>query len=207
MDIKTETFGTLTQVAFDKTCRYLKSVGTRLSVEFDAAVTFAVAAVFTTGDATHINKLLPLLVLAKLEPMYRRVVVAFDIIPFPYDKKECQHVGKINKGRAAALKIIGTNGIPQWEGLLAAALAGEKPENKAAKAFNLESRADAFIKAARKEGCAEKDINAALAAARRKFAVESTVASPADQVRIEENKAQLAGRVTQVKAVAAQAAH
>lgn len=187
MDIKTETFGTLTQASFDKACKYLKAVGNRLSVEFDAAITFAVAAVFATGDATHINKVLPLLKLAKLEPMFRRTVVGFEIVPFHYDKAECQYVGKINKGRCAALKIVGTNGVPQWEGLLQAALDGEKPENKASKAFNLEGRADSFIKAARKEGCAEKDISKAIAAAKRKYPVDSTMLTPDDQVRVKEN--------------------
>jgi hypothetical protein len=200
MDIKTETFGTLTQASFDKACKYLKAVGNRIAVEFDAAITFAVAAVFATGDATHINKVLPLLKLAKLEPMYRRVVVGFEIIPFPYDKVECQHVGKINKGRCAALKIVDANGVPQWEGLLRAALDGEKPENKTAKAFNLEGRADSFIKAARKEGCAEKDINKAIAAAKRKFPVDSTMLTPDDQVRVKENKARHDGEVKKANA-------
>lgn len=203
MDIKTETFGTLTQAAFDKSCNYLKSVGTRIAVEFDAVVTFAVAAVFSTGDATHINKVLPILQLAKLEPMFRRTVVAFEIIPFHYDKAECQYVGKINQGRCAALKIVDNTGVPQWEGLLTAALAGEKPENKASKAFNLESRMDSLIKAARKEGATDLDITAAYRSAKRKYPVDSTMLTPDDQVRVKENKTRLAGDVAKQAAIAA----
>jgi len=195
MDIKTETFGTLTQAAFDKSVRYLKSVGNRIAVEFDAAVTFGVAAVFSTGDATHINKVLPILTLAKLEPMFRRTVVAFEIIPFHYDKAECQFIGKINKGRCAALKIVDTNGVPQWEGLLQAALDGEKPENKAPKAFNLESRMDSLFKAARKDGATDAEITAAYRGAKRKHPADSTMLTPDDQVRVEENKARLDGEV------------
>jgi hypothetical protein len=195
MEIKTETFGTLTQAAFDKSCRYLKSVGTRIAVEFEAVVTFGVAAVFSTGDATHINKVLPLLRIAKLEAMFRRTVVAFEIVPFHYDKAECQFIGKINKGRCAALKIVDTNGVPQWEGLLKAALDGEKPENKAPKAFNLESRMDSLFKAARKEGATDAEITAAYRSAKRKHPADSTMLTAKDQVRVEENKARLDGEV------------
>jgi hypothetical protein len=195
MDIKTETFGTLLQATFDKSCKYLKSVGKRLAIEFDNAVTFGVAAVFATGDATHINKVLPLLTIAGLEPKFRRTVVKHEIVAFHYDTKECQYIGKINQGRQAALKIVDKSGVPQWETLLAAALRGEMPENKAKQAFNLEGRADSFIKAARKEGCEEKDINKALAAARRKYPVDSTMLTPDDQVRVKDNKKRLAAAV------------
>jgi hypothetical protein len=199
MDIKTESFGTLTQVVFDKSLKYLKSVGSRLALEFDNTIKFAVAAVFHTGDATHINKVLPVLVLAKLEPMFRRVVVAFEIIPFNYDRKECQYTGKISVGRRAALELV-VNGVPQWETLLIAALQGELPENKTTPAFNLENRSDSFFKAARKAGHTDIEINKALAASRRKHPVDSTMLTPKDQ------KVVKAARKTQDVAEVAKAA-
>jgi hypothetical protein len=202
MEIKTETFGTLTSQAFDKTCRYLKSVGNRLSVEFDAAVTFAVAACINTGDYTHVNKVLPLLRVAKLEAMFRRTVVAHDVIPFHYDTKECQYVGKISAGRMAALKIVDKNGVPQWETLLKAALSDEKPENKKPKAFNLESRMDSLFKAARKAGATDAEITAAYRSAKKKHPADSTMLTPDDQVRVKENKDRHDAEVKKTNAVA-----
>lgn len=202
MDINTQLFGTLTLATFDKACGYLKAAGKRIAVEFDNAITFGVAAVFATGDATHINKVLPLLKLAKLEPMFRRTVVAFEIVPFHYDKAECQYIGKINKGRCAALKIVDANGIPQWEGLLQAALEGEKPENKAPKAFNLESRMDSLFKAARKDGATNQDISKAYAAAKRKHPEDSTMTTPENQTLITENEARFNGEVKKAQALA-----
>jgi len=201
MDINTKTFGTLTQDAFDKTCRYLKSVGNRLSVEFDAAVTFAVAACIETGDYAHVNKLLPLLQVAKLEAMFRRTVVAHDVLPFHYDSKECQVVGKVSAGRMAALKIVDKNGIPQWETLLKAALSDEKPENKAPKAFNLESRMDSLFKAARKDGASDAEITAAYRSAKKKHPADSTMLTPDDQVRVKENNARHEAEVKKANAV------
>jgi hypothetical protein len=198
MEIKTETFGTLTSKAFDKTCRYLKSVGNRLSVEFDNAVTFGVAAVYATGDATHI-KVLPLLQLAKLEPMFRRTVVAFDLVPFNYDAKSCQFTGKIKPGLRAAMESH-RNGVPQWETVLLAALAGEKPENKSKQAYNLENRANSFVKQAVKEGHTMTEINRALATARRANPEDSTMATPADQKLIAENSERHDAKVEVAKA-------
>lgn len=195
MDIKTITFGNLTQAAYDTALGYLKRAGSRIALEFETAVIFGVAAVFKTGDATHINRVLPALKLAKLEPMYRRTVVAFDIVPFHYDKGECQHVGKINVGRRAALQIVDDKGVPQWEGLLRAALDGEKPENKTPREFNLDARFDSLLKAARKAGSTDAEITAAYRAAKRKHPADSTMMSPQDQERVADNAKKHAEKV------------
>ena len=202
MDIKTETFGTLTQAAFDKSVKYLTQVGKRIAIEFDTVVTFAVAAMFNTGDVTHVNKVLPILHIAKLGPMVERVLVGFEIVPFNFDKQAFQFTGKINVGRAAALKLI-VAGVPQWEGLLKAALAGEKPENKAKQAFNLESRMDSLIKAARKNGSTSAEITAAYASAKRKHPADSTMLDPANQQLVKDNAANHAAHVAVAVANAA----
>lgn len=205
MDIQTKTFGKVLQAAFDKSCKYIGSVGKRLGFEFDTAVTFAVAAVFATGDTSHINRVLPLLKIAKLEAMFKRTVVAFEIIPFAYDSVLAQYPGKINVGRCAALKVE-VNGVPQWETLLRAALDGEKPENKPDRAFNLDSRMNNLIKIAREHG--KTDVELAYAVREGKKAhpyvvpEDSTFLSPDDQNRVKDNKKLLDKKVAQSKKAA-----
>jgi len=161
MDITTKTFGELTQKAFNKTVGYFNRVGKTISAHFDTGVTYGVAAVFDTGDATHINKLLPALVVAGLEPKFRRTVVAHGLVPFGYDKDSCQFVGKIKKGLRATLEMTDAKtGIPQWEIVLRAALDGELPENKAKAAWKLETRMAGLLKKAIEEGYTVQDIRA-----------------------------------------------
>ena len=160
MDITTKTFGELTQAAFNKTVGYFNRVGKTIKAHFNTGVTFGVAAVFDTGDATHINKLLPALVVAGLEPKFRRTVVAHGLVPFTYDKDSCQYTGKIQKGKRAALEMLNTDKVPQWEIVLRAALDGELPENKAPAAWKLETRLPGLLKKALEEGYTVKDIRA-----------------------------------------------
>jgi hypothetical protein len=192
MEIITKTFGKLTQDAYDKSCKYLKSIGKRVSFEFDTAVIFAVASVYETGDVAHVNNLIPILKLANLEPAFRRTVVAFDLIPFNYDAGALQYTGKIKKGDRAAMEVE-RDGVPQWEIVLRAALDGEKPENKSKPVFNLESRMANLFKAARKEGKTDAEINEAIKAARKLHphikAVDSKTMDPANQKRVKDNKA------------------
>lgn len=206
MDIDTKTFGTLTQDMFDTSCKYLKSVGTRLAFEFDTAVIFAVAAVFATGDVTHINKVLPLFKLAKLEPMFNRVVVAFNIIPFNYDSAASAYDGKIRVGDRATMETE-RDGIPQWEILLRAALDGEKPENKAKRSFNLESRMNNLVKLAREEGKTDTELASAYKAAKKNHpyvvAADSNMLSAEDQQRVKDNALRLDGEVKKAAAKAA----
>ena len=147
MDIKTETFGTITAKAFAVAGGYIKRVSARLKQEFEVVLVYGAGAVFATGDATHINKYLPALVLAGLEAKFRKVIVNHNIIPFAYDNKVCQFTGKINVGRRADLEMI-VNGCPQWETLLRAALDGAKPENNT-KAFVLEAKLTTLVKGLR----------------------------------------------------------
>lgn len=203
MDIKTETLGTITQAAYDKSVKYIKSVGKRLALEFRNSIVYGVGAVFKTGDATHINKVLPFMVIANLEPAYRRVVVKHDIIPFKYNAKTCQHTGKIDGGRRAALEVL-VEGVPQWETLLNAALNGEEAE-KAPAAFVLATRLSGLVKKDRNQETPHSDaeIRKLINEALKEFpmvAKESTMATAEDQQRIEDNKTHLAGRVAKAKA-------
>ena len=147
MDIKTETFGTITAEAFATAGGYIKRVATRLKHEFEVVLVYGVGAVLQTGDATHINKYLPALVLAGLEAKFRKVIVNHNIIPFAYDNKVCQFTGKISVARRADLEMI-VGGVPQWETLLQAALDGAKPENNT-KAFVLEAKLATLVKGLR----------------------------------------------------------
>lgn len=203
MDIQTKTFGTLLQKAFDKSCKYIGSVGKRLAFEFETAVTFAVAAVFATGDVGHVNKILPLLKIARLEAMFKRTIVAFEIIPFAYDSVLAQYPGKINVGRCAALKVE-INGVPQWETLLRAALDGEKPENKPDRAFNLDSRMANLYKIAREHGKTDTELAYAQREAKKihPYIVpeDSTFLSSDDQQRVKDNKKLLTKKVAVAKA-------
>lgn len=165
MEINTKTFGTYTQAAFDGACAYIKRVSKRLSQEVETIIVFGIAAVYKTGDATHINKALPILKLAKLEPMYRRTVVRFEIVPFKYDATKCQHVGKIIPGTRAAMEMLNKDGIPQWEVVLRAALDGENPENKTPRAYNGEARMSSLVKKARENEVDNKTLRAWLNAA------------------------------------------
>jgi hypothetical protein len=204
MDIKTETLGTITQAAYDKSVRYLKSVGKRLALEFRNSIVYGVGAVFKTGDATHINKVLPLLVIANLEPAFKRVVVKHDIVPFKYNTKTCQYTGKIDGGRRAALQIVDDAGVPQWETLLNAALNGEEAEKTPA-AFVLATRLSGLVKKDRQQETPHSDaeIRKLINEALKEFpmvAKESTMVTAEDQQRIEDNKTHLAGRVAKAKA-------
>lgn len=198
MDIKTETFGTITGAMFDKAVGYIKKAGKRIALEFRNSIIYGVGAVFNTGDVTHINKVIPLLVIAKLEPMFKRVVVKHDIVPFKYNNKTCQYTGKIDGGRRAALEVL-VNGVPQWEILLDAAFNGEEAE-KAPAAFILATRLAGLIKKDRTQSKPHTDaeirvlVTEALKASPLQLP-ESTMATPDDQVRIEENKVMLAGAV------------
>lgn len=147
MDIKTETFGTITAKAFDTAGGYIKRVATRLKQEFEIVLVYGVGAVFATGDATHINKFIPALVLAGLEPKFRKIVVNHNIVPFVYDNKICQYTGKINTGARAVMELI-VDGIPQWEIVLKAAIEGAKPANNT-KPFVLETKLTALVKGLR----------------------------------------------------------
>lgn len=147
MDIKTETFGTITAKAFATAGGYIKRAAARIKHEFEIIMVYGVGAVLKTGDATHINKYLSALVLAGLEAKFRKVVVNHNIIPFAYDNKTCQYVGKISVARRADLVML-VDGIPQWEILLAAALEGAKPENNT-KPFVLETKLATLVKGLR----------------------------------------------------------
>lgn len=203
MDIKTETFGTITLAAFDKSVKYIKSIGKRLATEFRTSIVFGVGAVFKTGDVTHINKVLPFMAIAKLIPAFKRVVVKHDIIPFKYNAKTDQYGGKIDGGRRAALEVL-VEGVPQWETLLNAALNGEEAE-KAPAAFVLATRLAGLIKKDRSQETPHTDaeIRALVTEALKANpmpAPESTMVTPDDQVRIEDNKVHLAGEVAKAKA-------
>lgn len=159
MDITTMTFGVVLQATFNKSVAYFNRVGKTISAHFDTGVTYGVAAVFATGDATHINKLLPALVLAGLEPKFRRTVVAHGLVPFKYDNDACMFDGKIKKGLRATLEMADAKtGIPQWEIVLRAALDGELPENKSPAAWKLETRLAGLLKKAIEQGYTVKDI-------------------------------------------------
>jgi len=206
MEIKTETFGVLTSKAFDASCKYLNTVSKRVAAEWRGAIIFGVAAVFKTGDVTHVNKLLPILVALGLEPMYRRVIVRNDLIPFRYNKQECLHYGTIDGGRRAALEIR-VKGIPQWEIVLNAALNGETAE-KAPAAFTLQTRLSGLIKKDRKQDKphTDKEIRAMLTELLKEFPMpvaDSTMLTAADQVRVKENKAKHNAKVKQAVAKAA----
>ena len=159
MNIKTITFGELTQSAFNTSVGYFKRVAKTMVKHFEIGVIYGVAAVFETGDYAHINKLLPALTLAGLEPKFRRTVVAHKVVPFKYDHDSCQYIGKIFPGTRASLELIDAKtGIPQWEKVLRAALDGELPENKTTPAWKLETRLASLLKKAVEEGYTAKDI-------------------------------------------------
>ena len=161
MDIQTKSFGELTQSAFNKSIAYFNRAAKTMVMHFENGVIFGVAAVFATGDATHINKLLPALALAGLEPKFRRTVVAHKLVPFKYDADSCQYTGKIFPGTRASLEMIDIKtGIPQWETILRAALDGELPENKAPADWKLETRMAGLVKKAIDKGYTVKDIRA-----------------------------------------------
>lgn len=147
MDIKTENFGTITAKAYEVAVGYVKRVASRLRHEFQVLVVYGVGAVFKTGDATHLNKFIPALVLAGLEAKFRKIVVAHNIIPFAYDNKICQFTGKIQAGHRAVMETL-IDGIPQWEIVLKAAFEGAKPENNV-KAFVPEVKLATFVKGLR----------------------------------------------------------
>ena len=203
MDIKTETLGTITQAAYNTSIRYLKAVGNRIALEFRNGIIYGVGAVFQTGDATHINKLIPLLVVAKLEPMFKRVVVKHNVVPFKYNAKECQFTGKIDGGRRAALEVL-VNGVPQWETLLNAALNGEEAVKEPA-AFKLDTRINGLVKKDRTQETPHTDAEI-LKLVRQALkdnpmpAKESTMVTAKDQVRIKDNETHLAGEVAKAKA-------
>lgn len=208
MDIKTETFGTLKQATFDTACKYLKSIGKRVAIEFENAIIFGVAAVYKTGDATHINKVLPLLFLAKLEPMFYRAIVQHESVPFAYDRKKHQYVGKINVGRRAALEVL-VDGIPQWETLVRAGLDGEQAEKSPA-VFKLDVRLSGLIKKDRQQTDFHTDaeIRKMLTGLLKEFPAapvavdDSDFLSAEDQQRVEDNKTHLAGAVARKEAEA-----
>ena len=200
MDITTKTFGDLTQAAFNKTVGYFNRVGKTISAHFDSGVTYGVAAVFSTGDATHINKLLPALVIAGLEPKFRRTVVAHGLVPFKYDKDSCQYSGTILKGKRAALEMQDVNKIPQWEIVLKAALEGELPENKDKPAWKLETRLASVLAKAVKEGYSVADIRTQFTKDMR--AITKAVADNAPESEVLSGDAQQA----QIKSVAARKA-
>lgn len=162
MEINTKTFGQLTLQAFNKSVGYFKRSATAIKRHFETGVIFGVAAVYGTGDYTHINKLLPALVLAGLEPKFYRTVVAHKVVPFKYDRDTCQYIGKIYPGLRAAMEVE-MNGVPQWEIVLRAALDGELPENKSSPAWKLETRMPGLIKKALEEGYTVKQIRAEFA--------------------------------------------
>lgn len=152
MDIKTLTLGNVPATAFNKAVGYFKRSAKTIKTHFENGVIYGVAAVFATGDYAHINKLLPALELAGLEPKFRRTVVAHGVVPFKYDRETCQFVGKIQPGRRAALEMLNTDGIPQWEVVLRAALDGELPENKDTPVWKAETRLPNLIKACFEHG-------------------------------------------------------
>ena len=210
MDIKTETFGTLTSKAFDASCKYLKSVTKRVTAEWRETIIFGVAAVFATGDATHVNKLLPILVALGLGPMFERVIVKNDVVPFKYNGKSHQYTGKIDIGRRAALEMI-VDGVPQWETLLNAALNGELAPKEPA-AFKLNTRMSGLIKKDRQQEVSHSDgeILKMVRELLKEFpqvAPESTMVTAKDQQRIVDNKVHLAEKVAKAKATNGAAAH
>lgn len=211
MDIQTETFGTITAKAFNTAGGYIKRVATRLRAEFEIVLVYGAGAVFATGDATHINKYLPALVLAGLEAKFRKVIVNHNIIPFAYDNNVCQFVGKINVPRRADLEMI-VNGCPQWETLLRASLDGAKPENNT-KPFVLEAKLTTLVKGLRglqvqpSDNDAIKLFRAALKDnPKAKAAPESTSIDAKTAQVIKDNAAALAVKVATAKNGAAIAA-
>ena len=158
MDINTKSLGNIAAATFNKAVGYFKRSAKTINAHFENGVIYGVAAVFETGDYAHINKLLPALQLAGLEPKFRRTVVAHNVVPFKYDREACLFTGKIKKGTRAALEMVNTDGIPQWEVVLRAALDGELPENKDAPAFKLENRLPNLIKKAFENGYTQKEI-------------------------------------------------
>lgn len=160
MDINTKTLGNVTSAAFGKAVGYFKRSAKTINQHFENGVIYAVGAVFATGDYTHINKLLPALALAGLEPKFRRTVVRHNIVPFKYDAEACLFTGKIQKGKRAALEMLNTDEVPQWEVVLRAALDGELPENKAEATFKLETRLPNLIRKAVENGYTVQQIRA-----------------------------------------------
>lgn len=180
MDINTKSLGNIAAATFNKAVGYFKRSAKTITAHFENGVIYGVAAVFETGDYAHINKLLPALQLAGLEPKFRRTVVTHGVVPFKYDREACLFTGKIQKGKRAALEMVNTDGIPQWEVVLRAALDGELPENKDAPAFKLETRLPNLIKKAFENGYAVQDI--------RKIVNEAikahTPATPVQEVKV-----------------------
>lgn len=203
MDIKTETFGTITAKAFNAALGYLGRITKKFSQEFNTALIYSVATVFQTGDATHINKVLPVLVALKAEPWFYKQVVGNQLIPFNYNRKDYQFTGKIDAARRATLEMI-VNGIPQWEIVLRAALDGATAPKKET-VFNLDTRSESFVKAARKAHTTDREVLAAVKAMLKKHPVilpDSTSLSAEDQVRVKENKARHTAEVKKAQAVA-----
>lgn len=192
MEITTKTLGTITAEAFGKAVGYFKKAAKTIKTHFDNGVIYAVGMVFETGDYAHVNKLLPALQLAGLEPKFRRTVVVHGIVPFKYDKEACLYTGKIQKGKRAALEMLNEDGVPQWEVVLKAALEGELPENKDAPAFKLETRLPNLIKKAYENGYNTQDIRKLVNEAIKAHAPAQPVQGVKEGIRKEEaeNKAE-----------------
>ena len=158
MDITTKTFGELTQSAFNKSVGYFNRAAKSIKLHFNNGVIYGIATLFETGDPASLNKFMSAITIAGLEPKFRRTVVAHGVVPFKYDKNDCQFVGKIKKGNRAALEMLNTDGIPQWEVVLKAALDGDLPENKESPAWKLETRLPSILNKAVSEGYSPADI-------------------------------------------------
>lgn len=158
MEITTKLFGSITTEMFTASCRYLKSVSNRVKAEFETAVIYGTAMVLEHGDVTHLNKILPTLELAGLEPKFVRCVVP--VIPFKYDRDTYQFAGTINAEKRRSMQAVDDDGIPKWENIVRALLNGEKPENKTAPAWKLETRMPGFLKSALKHGYTLAEIRA-----------------------------------------------
>lgn len=158
MEVITRLFGTITQEMFTASCKYLKSVSKRIKTEFETTVIYGTAMVLEHGDVTHLNKILPTLELAGLEPKFVRCVVP--VIPFKYDRDTFQFNGTINAEKRKNMQVVDKEGVPKWENIMRALLNGEKPENKTAPAWKLETRMPGFLKTALKNGYTLAEIRA-----------------------------------------------
>lgn len=107
-------FNQLDSKAFNTTVRYFASdKRAELVARFYDYCANAAQRVFETGDSKQANKMAVAAEICGFGPTFRRVVVPN--IPFAYDKEAHLFIGKIQKGKRAALETLDAEGVPNWE--------------------------------------------------------------------------------------------
>jgi hypothetical protein len=157
MDLKITLFTQLDTKQFASNVRFFASEKrAELVSRFWDYVANAMQRMFQHGDVKQVNKAAAAAELCGYGPSFRRVVPA--IVPFKYDKEGKLFTGSIQSGKRNVLETLNENGVPNWEADLRTRIDGEGSSSSNAKAFNLDTRAAALVKAALKAGCTAQDI-------------------------------------------------